>query len=252
MDNMDMEGYITVVTGATSGLGLAITQEFLAQGATVVGLGRKFDRTEGLGDKFIPFKCDVTDPEQIKAAAKFVGDKFGKVDSLVLNAGASFPGTVEHTEAANFDKVANVLLRHPVLFTSEFNALLKKSDHPSITNTASVGGFMIMDAPLYSIAKGGVVNFTRQAANALAKYGIRVNAIAPGLVRTPLMPDDRWDAAATPEGLATIPVRRIGEPWEVGKLVAFLASPRAAYISGAIVLIDGGWYTTHPRSVPSL
>ena len=98
-----LKNYIVMITGATSGIGLATTKEFLDQGATVIGIGRNFSRTKDLGENFLPFKCDVTDEEQIKAAVAFAKEKFGRMDSLICNAGSAIVGTVEESLSGLFN-----------------------------------------------------------------------------------------------------------------------------------------------------
>lgn len=263
-----LNGYKVLITGATSGIGLATVKEFLAQGATVVGVGRNFSKTEGLGENFIPYRCDVTDEEQVKAVAEFARKRFGKLDSLICNAGAGIVGNVETVEAADFERGFRLYLLSHAMFTKYCIPLLRKSDNPSITHTASVAAFMIGDAIPYNVLKAALMNYTRQSAAGLLnnnpsdtfgrpkavtplEYGdnpyIRVNAICPGLIRTNLMPDATWDALGTEAALNAIPSRRIGEDWEVAKLFAFLASAKAGFISGATITIDGGWWTTHAR-----
>lgn len=95
---------IVMITGATSGIGLATTKEFLDQGATVIGIGRNFSRTKELGENFLPFKCDVTDEEQIKATVAFAKEKFGRLDSLICNAGSAIVGTVEEVDSGEFER----------------------------------------------------------------------------------------------------------------------------------------------------
>ena len=207
-----------MITGATSGIGLATTKEFLDQGATVIGIGRNFSRTKELGENFLPFKCDVTDEEQIKATVAFAKEKFGRLDSLICNAGSAIVGTVEEVDSGEFERAFQLYVLHAALFTKYCVPLLRKSENPSITHTASVASFMIGDSVPYNVLKAALLNYTRQSAAALLNnnpadmFGrpkavteidegdntfIRVNAVCPGLIRTNLMPDQAWEMLGT-------------------------------------------------------
>jgi NAD(P)-dependent dehydrogenase (short-subunit alcohol dehydrogenase family) len=261
--------YVVMISGATSGLGLATAKEFLSQGANVIGLGRNFERTKDLGDHFHPIKCDVTDEEQIKAAVNYVKENFGRLDTLICNAGGGLGGTVETITSEELQAGYEVYFRHNVLLTKYSIPLLRKSKNPSITHTASAAGIVIGDNVPYNVMKAAVINYGRHSAagllnnNAVDMFGrpkentkleegdnsyIRVNVICPGLVRSNILPPEVWDSFETEEVLSMIPCRRIGEDWEVAKLFAFLASPKATFITGATITIDGGWCTTHPRA----
>ncbi len=242
-----LTGYKTLITGATSGIGLATAKEFLAQGAEVIGVGRDFSKVGDLGDKFIPCVCDVTKEEDIDKAVALAEEKFGGLDTLILNAGAGIASTPETITGDNLDFHYNVLLKANVLFVQKCVPLLRKngSGNPSIAMTASTAAFMVDDTFPYNMIKSAVASFSRQCARTLR--GIRVNAICPGLIHTNLMPEEAWAALGTEEALKQIPSRRIGTPDEPAKLFSFLSSKRASYVSGALITIDGGWLTTHPR-----
>ncbi|MCD8054336.1 MAG: SDR family oxidoreductase [Lachnospiraceae bacterium] len=242
-----LNGYKVLVTGATSGIGLATAKEFIAQGATVIAVGRDFAKAGDPGPNYIPCKCDVTDEAQIDQVVQFITEKFGVLDSMVLNAGAGIASTPDTITSEIIDSQYSLLLRPNVLFVSKCAELLRKSQNPSISMTASVAALSVDGTFPYNIVKMAVMSLCRQCAQQLK--GIRTNAVCPGLIRTPLMPDAVWDALGTEESLQQIPSRRIGTPDEPAKLFAFLASEKASYVSGAVITIDGGWYTTHPRTL---
>lgn len=245
------KGYHVMVTGATSGIGLGITREFLEQGAKVIGLGRDFSKITGsLGMNFIPCVCDVTDEQQIIKASKLIGTELnGRLDVLVSNAGASVFGNPVTITGEQFDQAAHLLLLSGMLMTKYTLPYLRKSRNPSICHTASIASYMaaanMPDTMLYSVFKLALINYSCQCAGILAP--IRVNAICPGLIRSNLMPNEAWDAFATSESLKKIPCGRIADVSEVAKLVAYLSSEDATYITGDVIKIDGGWYTSHSR-----
>lgn len=241
-----LSGYKVLITGATSGLGLATAKEFVAQGADVIGIGRNIEKVSDWNEHFIPCRCDVTKEEDIDAALEFVKEKFdGKLDAMILNAGYGKSIPVKEISADDLDQHYETLVKANVLFVQKFVPLMKGSANPSISFTASVAGLMVDSSFPYNMMKSAVISFSRQCAQQLK--GIRSNAVCPGLIHTPIMPEEAWSALSTEEALQQIPSGRIGKPEEVAKLFAFLASEKASYISGAIITIDGGWYTTHPR-----
>lgn len=247
---MLLKGYNALVTGATSGMGLAMVKDFIEQGASVIGAGRNFSKTQDLGEQFIPCVCDVTDEEQIKASYRLAEDKFGKLDILVCNAGRfSLPG-VDTLESSELDEALSILLRAPMLFTKTFTPLLRKSDHPSILNTCSIGSFAVAPANVaYYVAKSGLFNYTKHSAAQLK--GIRVNAICPGFIKTNIVSEEVW-SLWNQVVFPNIPISRVGEDWEIAKLATFLSSPKARFITGAGVLIDGGYTTINPSAVAKL
>lgn len=263
-----LKDYIALITGATSGMGLATAKEFIAQGATVVGVGRNFEQTKELGETFIPLKCDVREEEQIIAAAKFVEEKFGKLDTLILNAATGVSATPGDVTAEGYTEAFKLMVLAPALFTKYFEALLRRSENPSILHTASQGAYALDDICIpYESMKAGQVDYVRHAAqwyvnlHDLSIYNIpigprpaieegsnpyiRVNVVCPGLIRTNLLDTEMWDALDSEALNWQIPSRRVGRAEEVGKLFAYLASPKAKYISGSVILIDGGWGTAH-------
>jgi len=240
------EGYKVLITGATSGIGLATAREFLSKGATVIGLGRDLEKVGDPGENFHLFRCDVTDEAQIDAAVAYAEEMFGgTLDTLILNAGAGGPAPIESVEGEQIDYMYNLLLKSNILFVKKFLPMLKKSKNPSVSFTASVAGFMIDGTFPYNTMKAAVINFCRQCV--AQQHGVRFNVICPGLIKTNIMPEEAWAMLSTEEALQQIPSRRIGRPEEPAKLFAFLASEKATFIDGAVITIDGGWAQTHAR-----
>lgn len=240
-----LEGYKCLVTGATSGIGLAISKEFIAQGATVIGVGRKFGaQTEALGESFIPCKCDLLHMEQIEAAAALAAEKFGKLDVLVNNAGVGPFIPIDDMTEKDYDDAFMLLLKAPIFMVKHCVELLAKSTNPSIINISADGA--LMSTPkgfLYSIPKAALVKFTYEMVGDLT--GIRSNCICPGIVETPIFERSGYsdDSKKSMFDMATammVPAGRTARPAEVAKLCAFLASADATYINGANIAIDGG------------
>jgi 3-oxoacyl-[acyl-carrier protein] reductase len=244
---MRFKDYKIVVTGATSGIGLATTKQFLEEGSTVIGIGRNFEKTKDLGEKFIPFKCDVRNENEIIAACDFINETFdGKLDVFVNNAGlGSNTPLTEVTHQAFADHIA-LNLEAPVLFTSKLYPLLLKSEagDPNVIINASMASRSYKEPLLYCLAKAAVVQFVKLGTNILR--GVRINSISPGFIKTPIFTREGTEMTeevinATYEVMAGIlPVKRVAEPEETADLICFLASKDSPYMNGSDVIIDGG------------
>ena len=237
-----LNGKIALITGATSGIGLATAKEFIDRGAVVIGVGRNFERTGDLGDKFRPFRCDVTNEEDIKSAAEYVEKEFGRLDILLCNAGIPARGPLTET----YRKATDTMLRHNIFFTEYFRELLAGSNDPCILHTASGAGLTLNPVlDMYFVTKAALINYVRQCTKGMPGY--RINAVCPGYVRTNIGDEAFWARISSPENLASYPAGRIAEPEEVAKVFAFLADEKAGYINGAVIAVDGGHAATHPK-----
>lgn len=241
-----LNGYIALITGVTSGIGIATAKKFIEEGATVIGIAKEDKGTENLGEKFNFVQCDVTDEKQIIEVCKSIEAKYEKLDSLVTIADIEYLGNVENVESEVFDEASKHILRAPVLFTKYCMSLLRKSENPSITHDAPVEGFLIEENFLGSIFNNALINYSRQSAASL--MGIRVNAACTGVIRSHLLSEEKEAQMSTKEALATIPSGRLGEGKDVASLNCFLASSKARYINSAVITVDGGFYETHPRA----
>lgn len=241
-----------LVAGSTSGIGLAITKMFISEGATVIGLGRNFDKTKDLGENYIPHHCDVTLPEEIEETCQFVDKTFnGKLDCFVDSAGLGVKQPVTDVPVDRFDLAINLLLRHHILFVSHLHPLLYNCDSkdPIFIHISSAASRSIeSDNILYGLCKTACNLYAKQSAKGL--HGIRSFTISPGTIATPIFNRDK-NAQRSPEqikamfdGLSrAIPSGRVAEPSEVADLVEFLCSKDAQYMDGADCLIDGGIMT---------
>jgi len=240
--------HVAVVTGAASGIGLAVARQFVEAGTTVEGI----DRNEGaltkvavdLGNRFIPKVCDVSrEPEIANLAAEF-SRRFRHLDVLVNNAGMARFTNIEQLTEEDFDFHFNLLLKGPMFFVKHFVPFLRKSPAPSIVNISSAAAWIV--APnhfLYSAAKLALEKFTRHMAIDLP--GIRSNSILPGWIHTGIWKavglDDQQTMSYFKSATKRIPCGRIGKPEDIANCVTFLCSEKASYINGASIVIDGGW-----------
>ena len=248
----DLTGRVAVVTGTSTGLGLQMAKAFASQGANLVLLARRFNLLEEnaksinaeFGVEVLPFACDITDTEMVKAAVKATMDKFGRVDILMNNAGTGAVANAEDITDQQFKNELNIDLFGTFNCAREFGKEMIKAGYGRIINIASmyglVGNIICGSAP-YHAAKGGVVNLTRALAAEWGKHGITVNSICPGYFYTDLttatLDSDYFQAIAK----QSIPLGRYGKSGELDTCALFLASPASTYVNGQNIAVDGGY-----------
>jgi 2-deoxy-D-gluconate 3-dehydrogenase len=249
-----LDGQVAVVTGTGTGLGQAIASGLAEAGADVV-MSELPDRTEladatarairdhGREALVVPLDVRELDGEYgISAFARAAIDWKGHVDVLVNNAGVNLPQDALDVDEASWDAVIDVDLKGTFFCAQAFGAHMIERGHGSIVNIASQNGLVgYYKRAAYCSAKAGVVNLTRVLTLEWAPKGVRVNAVAPTFVRTPLTASTFDDPQLGPDLLRRIPLGRIGEPDEVAAAVVFLASPAASMITGHTLTVDGGW-----------
>jgi meso-butanediol dehydrogenase/(S,S)-butanediol dehydrogenase/diacetyl reductase len=254
------EGKVAVVTGGTSGIGLAIARRIVSEGGRVVIAGRDAARGEaalqGMAVDSIVFEAaDVTDRSKLDHLMAEAVARFGRLDVLVNNAGGTVVGLFSTLKAHHFQKMIDLNLTS--VFQASQAALphllatIRDQDAPgaAIVNVISVSG-MAADRgfPAYNAAKAGALNLTRSMALELAPQRVRVNAVSPGAIDTPLSAPARGSAVLNEAYVAAIPLGRFGQPEEVAAAVAFAAADEAAFMTGSNLVIDGGLMagTGHP------
>jgi NAD(P)-dependent dehydrogenase (short-subunit alcohol dehydrogenase family) len=236
----DFGGAHVLVTGGTSGIGYAIASAFVVAGASVTITGTK--PTPGAYDtdlaRFAYQRCRMTDAGEIDAVAAGLES----LDVLVNNAGRNLPGGRNEYEPDVFEEAVAINLFGAFRMATAVRPLLAASPNASVVNLASMSSFFAVEiVPGYGAAKAGIVQMTKTLAVAWANEGIRVNAVAPGVVETgmtaPMLPYEELTGPL----LARIPMARFAQPEEIAPTVLFLASSEASYITGETVRVDGGF-----------
>lgn len=241
-----LKGKIALITGAGRGIGLATAEKFAHEGATVIigeldvesgQSAEKMILNTGGDAQFI--QLDVSEEKSVKACFQKVGDTYGRLDTLVNNAGILADSTLKKLDESVFDRVININLKGVYLCGRAAAEMMREAGSGVILNASSVvahyGNFGQTN---YVAAKSGVIGMTRVWARELGKDGIRVNAVAPGFIRTDMLAD-------IPEKIMNsmvdkVPLKRLGTPQDIANAYCFLASDESSYINGAVINVDGG------------
>ena len=248
MNPLDLGGRKYIVTGAASGIGFAVARTIVEMGglAAIVDLNAEAAHAAAgrLGSDAVAFHADVSNEDSVKQVVEQVLERFGELHGLVNCAGIPQPaGGTLRQEMAVWDRIIAVNLKGSLMMARAVGRHMVPRRRGVIVNMASGAGLRGGPAiNAYGPSKAGVINLTQTLAGDWAKYGIRVNCVAPGSIRTPI-----WDQLGDMKDMAFdvtvkgVPLGRIGEPDDIAWAVIFLLSDRSAYISGIALPVDGGW-----------
>jgi len=249
---MDLKEKVAIITGAKGGMGKADALLLSKAGAKIVvaDISQEecqmvVDEIKKQGGEAIAVKCDVSKEVEVEAMVKKTIDEFGKVDILVNNAGiCHFKPFLEMTEE-DWDKTLDINLKGYFLCAKACAKEMVKQKSGVIVNITSIVmgqiGKGMAGLSHYSASKGGIAALTKTLAVELASYNIRVNAIAPGAIDTPMASSTKTDPKAMEGIMAMVPLHRMGKAEEIANTVLFLASDASSYITGTIIVVDGGW-----------
>lgn len=245
-----LENRVAIVTGASRGIGEAIAGVFAREGARVVICGRKQETLDQvaarLGSRVTPVACHVGDAAQIRGLVERTTRDFGAIDILVNNAATNVQqGPCLEAAESQFDKMIEVNLKSAFRLVQGVAPGMIERGRGSIINIASVAGIKPQfESILYSMTKAALIMMTRSYALELGPKGVRVNAIAPGLVQTRLSEYFWKDEKRRKAAFKDQPVQHLGQPEEIAEIALLLASDRASYMTGEVVVADGGFLLT--------
>lgn len=247
---MKLKNKVAIVTGASRGIGKACALELAKEGAHVVinyvSSAKKADtvvkQIKKLGRKAIDVRCDVSKDEEVKNLIATAVKKFGRVDILINNAGIYMAGPIEKTSEDIWNAVINTNLKGAFLCSREAVKQMKKQKRGAIINISSIAGIVgFRDSSAYCASKGGIANLTRELAIELAPHNIRANAICPGVIATDMTKGMLSNPKTMKSLISNILMKRPGKAEEIGKAALFLASEDSSYMTGQLLVVDGGW-----------
>ncbi len=239
---------VALITGAASGIGRAAAVAFASEGARVAILDRSEDALKEVeasvrkaGSEVLAITCDVSDADEVKNAVKQAIDQFGRLDIAFNNAGVENKAAPVHEiELAEWDRILGVNLRGLFVCMKHELAQMVKQGGGVVINTSSGAGIRgVAGGAAYAASKHAIVGLTRSAALDYARQNIRVNAVLPGNIETPMM--ERFTGGDIQKAIDLEPVGRLGKPEEIAEAVLWMASDLGGFVTGAATVVDGGW-----------
>ena len=247
----DLKGEKAIVTGGGQGLGREMALALAEAGADVAVVQRRVEVAEQtaeeirkLGRDSFAMKVDVSKTEDIRNMVAVAKARFGKIDILINNAGIAHHVPAAELSEEDWDRMIDINLKGVFFGSQMVGREMIKQRKGSIINIASMSGFIVnrpQPQAHYNTAKAGIVMLTKTLAMEWAKYNIRVNAIAPGYIRTPLLARNLGPGKIGEEWVKLTPMGRLGEPFELKGLALFLASKASSFVTGTTIVIDGGY-----------
>lgn len=246
----DFKNKVVLITGSRRGIGRGIAECFAEAGAIVVisdidlkdceNTAREIEKKYKV--KTFAVECDVSNKKEVDNMVNKTITKFKQIDVLVNNAGIFFSKPFLDQEESDWDKMMNIDLKGIYLCSQAVGKYMAKRKKGKIINIASIAGLVgYSGASSYCAAKGAIINLTKELAIELAPYNININAVAPGAIETPMTDFIKKDRNLLKQTLTGIPLKRMGEPKDIGYAVLYLSSNEASYITGQTLVVDGGW-----------
>ena len=246
---MELKNKSAIVTGGSLGIGTSIALKLAELGANVAINYRKhkdeaeevINKVKAMGRKGLVVQADISNFEDAQKMIAQVKSEFGSIDILVNNAGVNWDGVIWKMTEEQWDSVLNINLKGYFNYVRSVAPIFREQKSGKIVNVTSINGLRgKFGQANYSASKAGIIGLTKTVARELGKYGVNVNAVAPGLIETDMMKDA--DENVRTQAMADIVLQRMGQPEEVADVVAFLCSEQARHITGEVIKVDGGQY----------
>ena len=236
---------VAIVTGAASGIGLGVAQLFIKEGSKVVfsDINKSGKAAaDAAGKKALFIECDISSAKSVKNLVAKTLEAFGTIDILINNAGILYQKPISETSDEEWDAVINTNLKGPFLLTREVLPIFEKQGKGKIVNMASIAGIIgYENLSAYCASKGGIIAMTRSLALEFAPKNINVNCVCPGAIKTGMTKAIEENETILKPTLMYIPAGRMGDPIDIANAALYLASDESDYVTGASIVVDGGW-----------